>query len=516
MRKKIRPYGEVLEFLSDVPMNYVSNRAPYEHQYKDGDIVEIPKLGGLATASNDLGLQIGPPFTWTAWASGEADEEFIRKNHIRGKKDVIMVPRGAGKDSRYKLQYVFLTDDQVDNYYNGFSNRVLWPLFHEGVDVEPAWEETKYWEVYKDVNRMFAGKVAKNGSEEIDFIHDYHLLLMPEYVREKNPKAIIPMFLHIPWPSKQSIERMPEEWRKGILRGVASTDLFATHVYKHDVLSTINDCISSGDLKARIDGRGRIVVEDKDGGGNVIGERKVTIRNYPLGIDFEKWDELSRKSEYRTPELKDKTVILGVDRLDFTKAIDKKIHSLGRFLAEHPEYKEKVVFYQVLPSSRTKIEEYRDYGDLVKKTQESVNKEFGTDDWKPVILADGKNPDELAGLYKNADVFFATSLREGLGLCPKEFAASQTGKKNGSLILGKFSGVEKELGDYSLVVNPNDVEQMGKAIYRAVEMPAREKSRRMIPMKRRVEDHDINWWFREIMTDVMDIRNERNFKKTVF
>ncbi|MDX8341050.1 bifunctional alpha,alpha-trehalose-phosphate synthase (UDP-forming)/trehalose-phosphatase [Draconibacterium sp. IB214405] len=408
---------------------------------------------------------------------------------------------------------VFLNEELISNYYDGFSNATLWPLFHYFAEFA-EFNET-YWQSYCQVNELFANAIIEQAEEnDIVWVHDYQLLLLPQILREKRPDLTIGFFLHIPFPSYELIRILP--WREKLVDGLLGADLIGFHTYDY-----ARHFISS--VK-------RLLGYDVDFNQIKIDGRQVFIDVFPMGIDFEKFEShalkiQSKPVQERSKEHQDidrfllsmpnRKLILSIDRLDYTKGIPQRLHAFRHFLEEHPEYREQVSLIMLTVPSRTDVEQYQNLKNEVDVLVGNINGEFGTLNWNPVIYFYRSVPFEnLIELYSSADVALLTPLRDGMNLVAKEYLASKVNRK-GVLILSEMAGAAKELGE-AISVNPNNIPDTADAIYKALVMSDSESEKAITTMQQRIKRYDIHKWASEFMTALhktIEQRSEHHARK---
>ena len=418
---------------------------------------------------------------WIAWGSGDADFLCCNSNNE------VLVPED---EPRYILKRIPLHDKEVEGYYQGYANRVLWPLFHLFVDKMHV--EKQYWPIYREVNKKFAQTAAEVVDEE-DFIwiQDYHLTLVPSFLRETLPRAKIGFFWHIPWPPWEVFGTLPQ--RKKIMESLLNCDIIGFHTESY--VDNFLGCVRNQKNASMEIQRDAVVMRD----------HKTVIRHYPLGISYEEYSDqgqtplVRKKAQHLKEMYKDRNLILGIDRLDYTKGILDRITAFEYFLEQHPEYRGKVVLVQIATPSRNDIEEYCEMKKEIDEAVGKINGRFGSEDWTPVTYFYRKIPqDLLLAYYQAADIGLLTPLRDGMNLIAKEFAATK--EDGGVLILSEFAGAAEEL-DEAITVNPYDLPEMAEAIRVAVEMPEEEKHQRFHAMKEKVKQHDASWWLTAFLND---------------
>jgi trehalose 6-phosphate synthase len=460
----------------------VSNREPYVHFHRKGRVEWMRPVSGLTMALDPL-MQVSHG-TWVAHGSGPADRQTSDENGY------VCVPPGQGS---YHLKRVWLTKEQVEKYYDGFSNAALWPLCHV-VFQRPTFRED-HWKCYQEVNEIFAEKVAEEigDSRAFVFIQDYHFALLPKLLRERCPHAILAQFWHIPWPNPEVFRICP--WRREILEGLLGSDIIGFHIRYHcqNFMETVDR-----ELEARLDGELTAVVRRG---------HTTRIRAFPISVDFAGTSRRATSSETaeiaetlrRKLHLREKWIVgLGVDRLDYTKGIPERLVALDVFFSKYPEYQRRVVFVQVGVPSRTGLEEYKSLSDEVDRAVRKLNRRYGYREWQPVIyIRENLDSRTLIALYGIAHFLIVSSLHDGMNLVAKEYVASQA-DSNGVLLLSRFTGAARELRD-ALLINPYSPSEVAEAIREAVEMGPIEIRRRMGRMRERVRENDIYKWAASIL-----------------
>ena len=377
---------------------------------------------------------------------------------------------------------VALSQDYVKRYYHGFANRVLWPLFHYLIDRVPV--DATGWDAYRLANQAFADAVAYHYQPgDLIWIHDYQLMLVPAMLRTKLPDARIGFFLHIPFPSSEVFRTLP--WRREILDGLLGADLVGFHTFaylRHFVASLLH----VGGVEAEID-RVR------------VGEREVRLGAYPMGIDAASFVKHAQdpaviaKSEAIRRDAGGRRILLGVDRLDYTKGIPRRLQAIERLLMRDRDLRDEVRFIQVAVPSREEVDSYQRFRRQVEEAVGRINGTCGTLRSTPVhYVHQSVTVPELVALYRAADVMLVTPLRDGMNLVAKEFLAARV-DEDGVLVLSEFAGAAAELGE-AVVVNPYDVDGVADAIQRAFDMSDEERQARMRSLRRRVLDYDVHTW----------------------
>src|SRR3954462_10605646 len=445
----------------------VANRLPVTVRATDTGVEVQKSTGGLATGLLRPHEQSGG--LWIGW-SGSSDD-------LKPSQQAELDQQLAAM----RLVAVPLSADQVTRYYEGFSNGVLWPLFHYLLHQVPL--HVRDWQPYVEVNERFADVVAEQyQAGDLIWVHDYQLLLLPDLLRKRLPEARIGFFLHIPFPSEELFRRLPE--RDHLLRGLLGADLvgFHTPTYLRHFAASLTQILG---LTVEID---RVQIAD----------REVRLGVFPMGIDAETFAGLAEdpgvQQEARALRGDGSVkLLIGVDRLDYTKGIPRRLLAYERMLQTHPELRERVRLVQVAVPSRTGVEAYQEFRSLVEGLVGRINGAFGTPRWVPVhYIYRGLSEPELVALYRAADVMLVTPLRDGMNLVAKEFVASRL-DGDGVLVLSEFAGAAWELPE-AIQVNPYDVEASAESYYRALTMPEEERRARRAPLRARVEAYDVHRW----------------------
>lgn len=490
---QINPEQELQELVKNklgvTRLVLVSNREPYVHFYSGDKIESFRYASGLTIALDSIARTTKG--LWVAHGSGDADFE------VTDPKNCVSVPPD---DPSYTLRRINLTKSQENGYYYGFSNQVLWPLCHAAF-VRPKFD-AKNWEIYQQVNRLFAEAVIQEVGQEnaLIFIQDYHLALCAQYVKEINPNLITVLFWHIPWPNPEIFRICP--WKIEILDGLLSNDILGFHLRYHaeNFLKTV-----ALEMEAKIDYEKLAVIR---------AEKKCLIRSYPISVDFHRIDGQARAKDtsqrvseigkrYRLRE--DMIVGLGVDRIDYTKGIPERLMALERFFEIYPEYQKKVVFIQIGVPSRAQLEEYQETIDLIENMVQRINWKYSDSHWSPIIyVKEHQDFKAIVPFYKLADFCVVSSLHDGMNLVAKEYVASQV-EGDGVLILSQFTGSSREL-EQALLINPYDTEAFAHILKKAVEMSGEEKKARMHRLREIVSEHTIYHWAQEIIADLARIR----------
>jgi trehalose 6-phosphate synthase/phosphatase len=446
----------------------VSNRLPITVSAQDGRLRIIPSPGGLATGLR--GAHDRAQGLWVGWP-GDLTK-------------LTPTQRAALDDEceRARLVCVELTTEEVEQYYEGFSNGVIWPLFHYLLDRVPL--DANQWGAYELVNRKFANAVAplvKPGS--IVWVQDYQLMLVPAMLRERVPDVRIGFFLHIPFPSFEVFRILP--WRRQLLEGLLGADLLAFHTSAY-----ARYCITA--LRHLLD-------LDITGHDAAYRGRNVRVAAFPMGVDVARFEALAAQPSVQQrahairEEAAPRRVLVGIDRLDYTKGIPRRLLSFERLLKRRPEWRDEVRFIQVAVPSRSGIELYRNYRSEVHEIVGRINGTTSTVTSVPVHYMYRSLPiEEIVALYLAADAMLVTPLRDGMNLVAKEFVASRL-DEDGVLVLSEFAGAADELGE-GLLVNPYDIDAVGDTMERALGMSRSERRSRMRGLRARVRSNTVHDW----------------------
>jgi trehalose-6-phosphate synthase len=466
---------EMENLLQKKKMIVVSNREPYMHIHVGKEIKCIVPASGMITAMEPIlkacsGL-------WIASGSGDADKETVNKN------DKVEVPP---EEPKYTLKRLWLTKEEENHFYYGFSNEGLWPLCHIA-HTRPTFRKDD-WLYYKKVNEDFARAVieeTKDDEQPFILIQDFHFALLPELIKKEKPKAKVAIFWHIPWPNPESFGICP--WQREIIQGMLGADLIGFHTQYHcnHFLETVNKELES-----------RVLWENFS---VKMGGRTTLVKPFPISIAF-----TSKDFDHNLPKTDPSQLLnehnitaqfigIGVDRIDYTKGIIEKFLAIERFLEKNPAYVGKFTFVQIGAPSRILIKSYSDMVNAVENEANRINVRFKSKNWKPILLLKRHHShEEIAPYYSSADFCMVTSLHDGMNLVAKEFVASRN-KNDGSLILSRFAGASQELQG-AIIINPYDIEKSADAIKLALEMPAEEQCQRMTQMRLVIVRHNIYSW----------------------
>lgn len=515
---------------SDAELVVVSNRQPYSHSRTDSGIAVERPTGGLTQGLDPTIRRMGG--TWIAWGDGDADRSVVDES------DCIAVPPD---EEQYSLRRVWLSESEVTQYYYGFSNQVLWPLCHS-LPSKIQYERS-FWHRYQQVNEYFADAVV----DEIDdvderpvvWFHDYHLALSPSFVRSQlGAKPSLLHFWHIPWPEWDIYRLVPNQ--TALLRGLLANDKIAFHVprYCHNFLSCVESAIESAAVNwqqqtIRYDGR-EISVSAIPMGVS-MGDIQAEIASVPessgaetVRSDGAETSTVSTASADTSPsntrpisaevtealQADGMDVVVGVDRLDYTKGIVRRLGAFERLLERNPELHGSLIYVEVGSESRSQIPAYQQVQDEVAESVSSINDRYETDDWSPVVYTTDRIPrQDLLALYRKSDVALVTPIRDGLNLVAQEFVAAQT-ESDGVLLLSEGAGAHQYLGQHAVTINPYDADGVASAIETALVMPRDERRRRMRRLQQQISKYDLqNWITTNLSGTVLDQTTEMPSQK---
>jgi trehalose 6-phosphate synthase/phosphatase len=468
----------------------ISNRLPVNIEV-DNDVVNVqPSSGGLVSAISSYLKAAGAQDTFSDifWVGVPGCAASVWQTAAD------RIPPGD-----YHYLPVFINKKIYEDYYSGFSNSVLWPLFH----YFPSYAEfvKGNYDNYIQANEIFNDTILNQiNANDVIWIHDYHLIPLAGMIREKVPGITIGFFLHIPFPSHEIFKMMPKRWQEGIIRGLLGADLIGFHTI--DYASHFLRCIQ---MILGIDHEMNTVRYD---------DRLIKIDVFPISIDFQKfynaYDD-KKVAELRT-SLKDqfgnKKIIFSVDRLDYTKGVTSRLRAFEYFLKHNKDYAEKVVFILVVVPSRDGISKYAERKKMIDEFISNVNSKIGTINWQPIIYQ-YTNIDfsELMSFYTACDMALITPLRDGMNLVAKEFVASRKDGK-GVLVLSELAGAARELTD-AITINPNDIEEISRAIKKGLEMNVQQQAKNMITMQNRLKSYDVNAWAEDFITQLFAIKEKQ-------
>ncbi|OGQ83743.1 MAG: bifunctional alpha,alpha-trehalose-phosphate synthase (UDP-forming)/trehalose-phosphatase [Deltaproteobacteria bacterium RIFCSPLOWO2_12_FULL_60_19] len=462
-----------------------SNRLPFTVERRNGEIEFTASVGGVATGLKSLldampsFSSAAPEYVWVGWPGGAIDEEQKEEVRSRARSD-------------FRSHPVFFSEEDFEAFYQGFCNKTIWPLFHY-FPSNASYDDT-YWLQYKKVNKVFKESLLELlRQDDILWIHDYHLMLLPNLVRKELPKLRVGFFLHIPFPHFEIFRLLPAAWRREILEGLLGADLIGFHT--HDYMEYFLRCVQ------------RLLGYKHKIGQLVLGHRMVKVAAFPMGVDFRKFHGAAKSPEVRKEReklrrsLSDAKIVLSVDRQDYSKGIIHRLQGFETMLEQDPRWHGKVTLLMVVVPSRIGIQDYEGMKKQIEELVGKINGRFGAIHWTPIIYQYRSVPfDSLVALYAISDVALVTPLRDGMNLVAKEYIASRT-DLTGVLILSEMAGAAKELAE-AIIINPNHREEIADALKTALEIPRKEQIRRNRIMQNRLRRHDVARWATDFIKEL--------------
>jgi trehalose-6-phosphate synthase len=483
----------VRDHLNSAQVIIVSNREPYIHNF-DADhhaFWQVP-ASGMVTALEPIMRACSG--VWVAHGAGSADRQTVDRY------DRIRVPPD---DPNYTLRRVWLTPEQEQGYYYGFSNEGLWPLCHLAY-VRPAFRASD-WRAYEEVNAKFADVVSVESSTDspVILIQDFHFALLPQLLRKKIPKATIALFWHIPWPNAETFGVCP--WKREVLMHMLSADILGFHTRYHcqNFLDTVDRFV-----ECQIDREHMTVT---------LQGRVCRVASYPISIEWPpRWlaqlpDIAACRAAVRARHaIGDGVMIgLGVERWDFTKGIIERFQALEVLLDNDPRHRGRISLLQIAAPSRGQLPAYQALQQHTYSEVERINAKFAQGDWRPIVLIDEQQaPLRVFELYRAADFCLVNSLHDGMNLVAKEFVAARD-DEDGVLILSTFAGASRELAE-ALLINPFDVSETANAMEIAMRMGRDERRSRMSLMRRTVKENNVYRWAGRMLMDAARIRQRQS------
>jgi trehalose 6-phosphate synthase len=455
----------------------VSNRLPFALDSTGEDLWTVtPAVGGLVSAIEPVLRERGG--TWIGWPgiAGEIPQAPLAE---------------ATRDAGYNVVPVALSETERDEFYYGYSNEVIWPLFHDlqnFCNFEPA-----YWQAYKQVNERYADAIIANArTDDFIWVHDYHLMYVAQALRERCTTQIsssLTFFLHVPFPPYDIFTKLPQQRR--LLRALLQFDLLGFQT-RRDVRNFLQ-CVRRVMPDAKVLSRGDTDVIQFE-------TRKICVGHFPIGIDFDSFDADAKqavvrdRSEQLRASFPGCQLMLGSDRLDYSKGIPERLRAFRDALERYPEMHGRLVLIQVVVPSRVDIPRYHEFKGRIDRLVGDINGRFSTSTWVPVQYHfRSLNRADLLAHYRGCDIAFITPLKDGMNLVAKEYCASRP-SEDGALILSQFAGAAEQLKPGALLVNPYDVEQMADTISTAFRMNQAQRTARMKRMRRNVRAENVFWW----------------------
>ena len=454
----------------------VSNRLPMTVTKDEAGIWRINSgSGGLVTALSPVLRNRGGK--WIGWLGGDEVPPDLDE----------LLARGSA-ESGYQLLPVELTPPEIEGYYTGFSNSMLWMLFHDFPSLcnfEPA-----FWPIYQQVNQKFAEAAAANSRpQDYIWVHDYHLLLVAAKLRAMSVNRRVGFFLHTPFPPIDSFLKMP--WRADILQGMLEYDLLGFQTIRD--MRNFLQCVRMLIPKTTVEGA-RTVVTVK------TPHRQLRVGAFPISIDFRDFvrraarEEVTQEVQRINEHVADKKFMLGIDRLDYSKGIPLRLRAFSDALDLYPELRGKIVFLQVVIPSRLDGERYQTLKNEIDRLIGFINGKYSESGWTPVnYLFRSLTENELLAYYRRSDIALVTPLKDGMNLIAKEYSACSL-DDNGVLILSEFAGAAAQMRDDALLVNPFDIRGVAAAIHQAFHMPLAERRRRMRSLRRLILRQNVFRW----------------------
>jgi trehalose 6-phosphate synthase/phosphatase len=461
----------------------VSNRLPVTVKVEGREVRVGRSAGGLATGLR--GPHERSQGTWVGWPGDVSQMTEPQKRAL------------ASRLTELRCTPVFLSSDEVSQYYDGFSNAVLWPLFHYLLDrIPPTSQE---WDAYRSVNERFADAAAAAWRDPADlvWVHDYQLVLVPQMLRARIPSARIGFFLHIPFPASEVLRILP--WREQVVEGMLGADLVGFHTF------TYRSHFSSAVL--------RILGIPTQADCIYVDGREIRLGVFPIGVDARTFGTLAGDAEVRREaamirsDARGEKILLGLDRLDYTKGIPRRLLAFERLLEREPHWRGRVRLVQIAVPSRDKVPSYQEFRRQVDEMVGRINGAFASVDWTPIhYVYRPLSERQVVALYQAADVMLVTPLRDGMNLVAKEFVTCRT-DEDGVLVLSEFAGAAAEMGE-SLQVNPYDVESMAQVFDDALRMPDDERRVRMRALRERIASRDVQHWAASFLEALGGVRAE--------
>jgi len=462
----------------------VSNRLPINIVKRANQIHLQPSVGGVSKGLDSFRQSLNS--VWIGWPGISTESIGEKKKYV--------------EESLRSQDYypVFISQSEIENYYHGFSNKTIWPLFHYFTQYT-HYNDT-YWDNYKRVNEYYCEAIIDIlKKKDVIWIHDYQLMLLPKLIRDKQQDSKIGFFLHIPFPSFDVFRLLP--WRKEILEGILGADLIGFHI--HDYVRNFSDSVH------RLFGYESVL------GQMTIENRFVKTDVFPMGIDFQYFStsvqnsNVQREYDKVNRRIRGRKVILSIDRLDYTKGIPQRLEAYDLFLERNPNYHEKVTLILVAVPSRTRVREYVNLKRQVDELVGRINGKYGTFGWTPIWYLHRFLPfNSLIALYNVADIALITPIRDGMNLIAKEFVATKNEGK-AVLILSEMAGASKDLGE-AIIVNPNNKLEVAEALEKAFLMSEEEQMEKIMMMRERLQRYDVSRWANDFLDNLTNIKKIQN------
>jgi len=489
---KERLEATACERMNGARLIVVANREPYIHVHQDGGIHCLRPASGLTTALDPVMRACGG--VWVAHGSGDADREVVDD------RDRILVPP---ETEEYFLRRVWLSRREEQGYYYGFANAALWPLCHNAY-ARPRFNSAD-WEQYWQVNQKFADAVLDEAGDApaVVFVQDYHFALLPRMLKQARSDLIVAQFWHIPWPNREAFRICP--WHDELLDGLLGNDLLSFQIQHH-----CNNFLDTVD-------RGMEAMVDTERFSVSLGGHLTAVRPHPISIDPELAHSYlpadvpaAERDLRRQLHLADAAVLIGVDRVDYTKGIPERFRAMDRLLSLHPEWIGKVCLVQVGAPSRVQIPAYRQLNDEILTLADEINRRHGRQGWKPIaFLNEHQGPEQIFTLSRIAAGCVVSSLHDGMNLVAKEFVAARNDEQ-GVLVLSQFTGAAREL-DGALLINPYAIDDFAETLHAALTMPPDEQRRRMRRMRHQVACNNVYRWAGRLLSNIGSLVESGSF-----
>jgi len=483
----IRKKGRLIIVAYRLPFKIIKNEGGTSLFQNSGGLVSA--VLSLAQGSDNTSFEFEDKIQWIGYTDNTAEE-------LEG---VTL------ENDNFKAHPVFISQELNDNYYEGFCNDLIWPLFHYFPSL--AKFETKFFEAYQEANLLFYdAMVDVIQPDDVIWIHDYQLMMLPDMIRQKFPKNKIGFFFHIPFPSFEIFRLLPSIWREAIIDGILGADVvgFHTNDYVEYFLKAVRMVIGQGSRMHYIN----------------LNNRLVKVDAFPISIDYQKFNDayddpkvIETRQEARSPLME--KVIFSVDRLDYSKGLLHRLKGYERFLEQYEEWHGRVSFVMMVVPSRDQIEQYQQMKSDIDQAVGRIGAKYGRINWQPIIYQYRSMPfEELVGLYTASDVALITPVRDGMNLVCKEYVASRKDER-GVLILSEMAGAAAELGE-ALIINPTDSQDIADAIVKALEMEPDDQRKRMVAMQQRLRKYDVFAWTNDFFTQMIMIDQEHTRLKTKY
>jgi len=467
----------------------VSNRLPFTIEKAANDVRLRQSSGGLVSAIKSY-------FEKTTGATHQFSGQIWIGSVDFSLQDMELV-KDQISEQEFVIEPIVIDEETYNNYYNGFSNSTVWPMFH----YFPSLVEFKkeYFEAYKSVNQQFSERILSIAKDDdVIWVHDYQLMLVPQMIRKQKPSATIGFFLHIPFPSYELLRLLPSSWKSALLSGMMGADLIGFHTHEY-----VQHFTRSVRMIMKIESKFNLMLYKN---------RLVKADLFPIGVDFEKFHHDDEKIDEQMRQVKNassnKKIIFSVDRQDYTKGLMDRLQGYDQFLHDFPNWKEHVVFIQNVIPSRDNIPAYTERKGMLEELISTINGKHSSIQWQPIIYRyNHLEFDQMLALYKSADIALITPLRDGMNLVAKEFVASRT-DRHGVLILSELTGAASELSE-AIIVNPIDRTEVSNAINQALTMPVTEQEERMELMQARLKDYDVARWMNDFLDQLQIVKNEQ-------